>query len=157
MKKAFTIVILFVALVMMSFIISQEEPPVYKNLKVLPKNITKGEMDSLMHHFAGSLGQKCNFCHVFNEEQKKMDFASDAKKEKGTAREMWQMMVKLNKKYFDIKESKRLGTALEVTCFTCHRGAKQPETKPPVMRMGPPPGAHTPAMPANGTDTTKHL
>jgi Photosynthetic reaction centre cytochrome C subunit len=156
MKKIFTVAIFFVTLVMMSFIINKEAPPGFKNLKVLSKNTTKEEMDSLMHHFANSLGQKCGFCHVFNEEQKKMDFASDAKKEKGTAREMWLMTAKLNKKYFDIKDSKRFDAQLEVTCFTCHRGAKHPETKAPVMRMGPPPGGNTPTMPAIGTDTTKH-
>ena len=155
MKKFIAIGTCFVALVMMSFIISKEAPPRYKNLKILPKNTTKEEMDSLMHHFSRSLGKKCNFCHAFNEEQKKMDFASDAKKEKGIARDMWRMTAKLNKKYFDIKDSKRLDAKLEVTCYTCHRGAEKPETKSPLMmQMGPPPGARPAPMPP--TDSTKH-
>lgn len=156
MKKIFTIVICIFAIVMMSFIITKEAPPRYKNLKVLPKNTTKEEMDSLMHHFARSLGQKCGYCHVFNEEQKKMDFAADGKKEKAKAREMWQMTAKLNKKYFEINDSKRLDANLEVTCYTCHRGSKLPETKSPIVRMGPPPGGPIPAVPSIGTDTTKH-
>ncbi|MCW3094115.1 MAG: hypothetical protein JWP81_5184 [Ferruginibacter sp.] len=134
MKKIFILAIGFIAFVTMSFIITKEEPPRYKNLKVLSKNTTKEEMDSLMHHFARSLGQRCGYCHAFNEEQKKMDFASDAKKEKEIAREMWKMTAKLNKKYFDVKDSKRLDAKLEVTCFTCHRGAKEPETKSPIVR-----------------------
>ena len=132
MKITFTITLCCVALLMMSFLITQDEPPRYKNLKVLPKNITKDQMDSVMHHFANSMGKKCNFCHVFNQQENKMDFVSDAKPEKSTAREMWKMTAKLNKKYFDIKDSKKMGTHLEVTCFTCHHGAEHPETKPPA-------------------------
>lgn len=154
MKKLVTLFICFFALVTMSFVITSEAPPRYKNLKVLPKNTTKEEMDSLMHHFAASLGKKCNYCHVFNEEQKKMDFAADGKKEKETAREMWKMTAKLNKKYFDIKDSKRLDTKLEVTCFTCHRGAEHPETQAPI-KTGPPPAGRAPSA-AVGTDSTKH-
>ena len=152
MKKLFTITVCLFALVLMSFIITKDAPPLYKNLKVLPKNTTKEEMDSLMHHFARSLGKKCNFCHVFNDEQKKMDFESDAKKEKNIAREMWKMTAKLNKKYFDIKDSKKLDAKLEVTCYTCHRGAENPETKSP---MGPPPGGQPANTPATGKDSTK--
>ncbi|MEO6734618.1 MAG: c-type cytochrome [Ferruginibacter sp.] len=132
MKITFTIILLCVALLMMSFLITRDEPPRYKNLKILPKNITKDQMDSVMHHFTNSMGKKCNYCHVFNPEEKKMDFVSDAKKEKATAREMWKMTAKLNKKYFDVKDSKKLGAKLEVTCFTCHHGSEQPETKPPI-------------------------
>ena len=132
MKITFTIILLCVALLMMSFLITQDEPPKYKNLKILPKNITKDQMDSVMHHFANSMGKKCNFCHVYNQEEKKMDFVSDAKEEKATAREMWKMTAKLNKKYFDVKDSKNLDAKLEVTCFTCHHGSDHPETKPPM-------------------------
>ncbi len=152
MKIAFTIIFGCVALMMMSFLISKEEPT-YKNLKVLPKNITKDQMDSVMHHFANSMGKKCNFCHEYNQEEKKMDFASDAKKEKDIAREMWKMTAKLNNKYFDIKDSKNMDAKLEVTCFTCHHGSEHPESKPPMhddgpreKRGGPPPS----------TDSTKH-
>ena len=94
-------------------------------------------MDSVMHHFANSMGKKCNFCHVYNQEEKKMDFISDAKEEKATAREMWKMTAKLNKKYFDVKDSKNLGAKLEVTCFTCHHGDEHPETKPPMREDAP--------------------
>ena len=156
MKKMFTISICLFALVLMSFVITKNAPPIFKNLKVLPKNTTKEEMDSLMHHFARSLGKKCNFCHVYNDEEKKMDFVSDAKKEKNIAREMWQMTAKLNKKYFDIKDSKKLNAKLEVTCYTCHHGAEHPETKSPVMQAGPPPGGQPSNKPSSGTDSTKH-
>lgn len=155
MKITLTAIICLLALGMMSFMISKDAPPLYKNLKVLNKNTTKEQMDSLMHHFANSLGKKCNFCHVFNEDTKKMDFASDAKKEKEVAREMWLMTAKLNKKYFNIKDSKVLETKLEVTCYTCHRGDEHPKTKAPMMHMGPPPPPK-PATAPGGAEKPDH-
>lgn len=164
MKKSFIVILCCIAFVSMSFIFTKEDPPRYKNLKILPKDISKQQMDSVMRQFAGSLGVKCGFCHSYNQEQKSMDFASDEKKEKNTAREMWRMSTKLNKKYFDVKDSKSLGAKLEVTCYSCHHGAKDPETKAPV-KMGPPPGAgpqgaapggDAHAMVPAGGDSTKH-
>jgi hypothetical protein len=40
----------------MSFAVTKDEPT-YKNLKVLPKNINKKQMDSVMHHFTSSFSQ----------------------------------------------------------------------------------------------------
>ena len=134
MRRTFVVTLGLIAMIVVSFAFTAEEPPRYKNLKVLPKNTTKEQMDSVMHHFTGSLGVKCNFCHVFNAEQKAMDFASDDKPEKHTAREMLRMTQKLNKKYFDINNSKQLGAKLEVTCFTCHNGKEHPGTMPPPMQ-----------------------
>ena len=125
MKKTVTVTICFVALIMMSFAITKDEPQ-YKNLKVLPKSTTKQQMDSVMKHFTSALGVKCNFCHVFNQEQKSMDFASDANEHKEAARNMMKLTTKLNKKYFDVKDSKSLTSKLEVTCYTCHNGKSHP-------------------------------
>ncbi|HZF64616.1 MAG TPA: c-type cytochrome [Chitinophagaceae bacterium] len=130
MKRVLTVTICFIALVLMSFAITKDEP-LYKNLKILPKNTTKKQMDSVMHHFTGSLGVKCNFCHVFNTEKKALDFASDDNKHKNISRDMMRMTARLNKKYFDIKNSKSLDAKLEVTCFTCHNGKEHPGTLPP--------------------------
>lgn len=161
MKKASVVILCFIAFVFMSFIFSKEDAPRYKNLKILPKDIKKPQMDSIMKQFSASLGVKCGFCHSYNEAQKSMDFASDVKEEKNTAREMWRMNVKLNKKYFDVKDSKKLGAKLEVTCYSCHNGAKNPATKAPV-KSGPqgggpkglPGSSNAPQMGA--TDSTKH-
>ena len=65
MKKTSLIVLLLVAIVAMSFTFtSNPNPPRYANLKVLPKNTTKEQLDSVMKHFTAALGVKCNFCHV---------------------------------------------------------------------------------------------
>ena len=145
MKKILSVIACFVALVLMSFVITKDEPR-YKNLKVLPKNTTKQQMDSVMHHFSSSLGVRCNYCHQFNAEQKSMDFASDANEHKGVAREMMKMTSKLNKKYFHINNSKDLTAKLEITCYSCHNGKAHPATQPPAPQ-GPPAGGSAPAGP----------
>jgi hypothetical protein len=138
MKRILSVIVCFIALILMSFAVTKDEPT-YKNLKVLPKNINKKQMDSVMHHFASSLGVKCNYCHQYNAEQKAMDFASDANEKKGVARNMLKMMQKLNKKYFHINDSKNLTAKLEITCYSCHNGKANPATQPPP----PPPRPQT--------------
>lgn len=78
MKKTLLIGTL-VGLICVSFAFRQQ-PPKYENLKVLPKNTTKKEMDSIMKHFSLSLGVRCNFCHVRgNDAQRNFKFADDFK------------------------------------------------------------------------------
>lgn len=125
MKKAPIIILGVAAFVFMSFIVTTEEPR-YKNLKVLPKNITKPQLDSVMKYFTVALGVKCNFCHIRNEEKKEWDFASDANKHKNIARDMMKMTAKINDKYFDVENSKSLNADLEITCYTCHNGKAHP-------------------------------
>ena len=144
MKKIFSVTACFIALILMSFAVTKDEPT-YKNLKVLPKNTNKKQMDSVMHHFTASLGVKCNFCHQYNNEQKAMDFASDANEHKGVARDMMKMTAKLNKKYFDVNNSKSLTAKLEITCFSCHNGKEHPATMPPPPP--PRPQGNAPARP----------
>ncbi len=149
MKKTLFVITAFIGTVIMSLAFTKENAPPsrYKNLKVLPKNTTKEQMDSVMKHFSASLGVRCNYCHVFNQEQKAMDFASDGNKNKNIARDMWHMTAKLNKKYFDVKDSKDITARLEVSCYTCHHGAEHPATKAPAQQgpqggqrpQGPPP------------------
>jgi hypothetical protein len=138
MKRILSVIVCFIALILMSFAVTKDEPT-YKNLKVLPKNINKKQMDSVMHHFTSSLGVKCNYCHQYNAEQKAMDFASDANEKKGVARDMLKMMHKLNKKYFNVNDSKNLTAKLEITCYSCHNGKANPATQPPP----PPPRPQT--------------
>ncbi len=133
MKKSFLVIsgIIFFIACSYAFTTITEEPK-YKNLKILPKNITHEQMDSVMHHFTASLNVKCNFCHVRNQETKEWDHASDANKHKLVARDMMKMTNKINDKYFPYAgKAKNLSTALTVTCYTCHNGQKEPTIKPP--------------------------
>jgi hypothetical protein len=133
MKKSFLVTTGLVMMIVISFAFTKDDPR-YKNLKVLPKDINKQQMDSVMKSFTVALGVKCNFCHVFNQEQKAMDFASDANKHKGIAREMLKMTAKINDKYFDVKNAKSLNADLEVTCYTCHNGKAHPAKLPTAAK-----------------------
>lgn len=93
----------------------------FKNLKVLPKNISEKALDSIMHDISRDLGVKCNFCHVRTEDRK-WDFASDKKGEKEIARDMMRMTIKINKKFFHVKKPAIGDNVSVVTCFTCHHG-----------------------------------
>ncbi|ANE53478.1 c-type cytochrome [Flavisolibacter tropicus] len=125
MKKSYLVTLGLALAVVISSAFTKDEPR-YKNLKVLPKNTTKEQMDSVMKHFTVALGVKCNFCHVYNQEQKSMDFASDGNNHKSIARDMLKMTAKLNDKYFNVKHADKLDADLEVTCYTCHNGKVHP-------------------------------
>ncbi len=133
MKKS--VGVLLTLVVSVTFLVSFMKPKesLYKNLKVLPKNISKADMDSVMHHFTGSLGVKCTFCHVkLNNEKKDWDFANDTLEEKQMARHMLKMTKSINKKFFknDIKNID-YPQMNEVTCNSCHNGNKKPKRMPP--------------------------
>ncbi|MEP7257819.1 MAG: c-type cytochrome [Flavitalea sp.] len=113
-----------VAVIMISLSFVKEDPtPGFKNLKVLPKNTTHDQMDSIMKHFAKSLGVKCNYCHVRTEDGKHLDFPNDGEPHKNVARSMLKMTAKINKKYFG-------HGAPSVTCFSCHNGKEEPALFP---------------------------
>lgn len=100
--------------------------PQWKNLKVLPQNISEDSLKGLMRGYNAALGVKCNFCHAENPETKKMDFASDAKKEKDFARHMIVMTRELNAKNFNWENAKNPEMINVVTCVMCHRGNESP-------------------------------
>ncbi len=130
MKKTAIIILCFAAVISMSFMVTND-PTGYKNLKVLPKNTNKQQLDSVMKHFTIALGVKCNFCHVrLNDEQKNWDFASDNNEHKIIARDMMRMTARINKKFFDVKNTKSLDADLEVSCYTCHGGKVHPAKFP---------------------------
>jgi Flp pilus assembly protein TadD len=94
----------------------------YKNLKVLPPDTTRPRMTVIMHGFTDALGVHCDFCHA--GANGKMDFASDEKDEKKSARVMMKMTWAINKDTLPALEG--MSKDAEVTCYTCHRGAKKP-------------------------------
>lgn len=90
---------------------ANDGPP--KNLKVLPKKWSRAKVEDYMRsQLNRGLGVKCKFCHNTR------DFASDENKHKEMARKMMRMTSGLNRQYFKGKE--------EITCFTCHKGKKEP-------------------------------
>jgi hypothetical protein len=135
----------------------QEEKPKYTNLKVLPKDISDKQLHDIMEEWEHALGARCSFCHVRNEETKKMDWASDAKPEKEMARHMFKMTAAINKKYFEAKkDSTGMMAETGINCNTCHRGTSHPEVVKASANRGPRPGgsAGSPAGGQGGTPST---
>jgi len=130
MRKTVLVIAAFVALLTISLAFTEPKDRIYKNLKVLPKDITKPQMDSVMQSFTVALGVKCNFCHVRTADNKDWDFPSDANKHKLISRDMMKMTNKINKKYFDVT-GKGLSASLMVTCYTCHNGKPEPAARAP--------------------------
>lgn len=127
-KKTITLSILLGIVMTLSAFMSRQEPqPKFTNLKVLPKNISKDDLDKVMDGFKAALGVKCNFCHVPRKDNpKKMDFASDEKNHKLIARDMMKMTAKINKKYFNHKDKE--GKLTNISCASCHNGKEEPLT-----------------------------
>src|SRR6185295_12608097 len=106
-------------------------PDKFVNLKVLPKKITKDDLVSTMRQFSIGLGVRCNYCHAQADSSKGMNFASDAKKEKTTARAMIKMVNEINTKLIPKAGMK---SPAKVQCITCHRGVASPKTLTEVMK-----------------------
>jgi len=126
-----TLVAIIVGLFMLAGIAATKPPeaPKYKNLKILPKNISKEDLDKVMDHFKAALGVKCSFCHAPSKDtaQKWPDFASDEKPEKLIARKMMKMTSKINKKFFSDNKNDQGVVVPAVECMTCHRGSPHPD------------------------------
>jgi Photosynthetic reaction centre cytochrome C subunit len=107
------------------------DPPKFKNLKILPKDISKDDLDKVMDKFKAALGVKCSFCHAPSKDstQKWPDFASDDKPEKLIARKMMKMTTRINKKYFSYEKNEQGQSIAVVECMTCHRGSPHPDAK----------------------------
>jgi photosynthetic reaction center cytochrome c subunit len=103
-----------------------------KNVQVL-KDLPADQLIPTMRFFTYSLGVNCQFCHVQG------DNPSDDKPTKKTAREMISMVMAINKDNFNARTA--------VTCYTCHRGANEPEPIQPGESTKIVPGG-TPPPPA---------
>ena len=97
-----------------------EDQATFKNVKILTNVTSKTEMRRIMKEQAAALGVKCSHCHVPGK------FELDDKEEKRRAREMMEMVKKLEETTFKDEEKKP-----SVTCWTCHRGKTEPETVVP--------------------------
>ena len=120
MKKIFGACVCMTLLTCLSY---AQMPEKFTNLQYFPKDIAKKDLMQTMRTFSFSLGVRCEFCHVEGQD-KKTDFASDAKQEKQTARAMLKMVDDINKSYIA-----NLGkaSAIQVQCVTCHRAVSRPQ------------------------------
>jgi hypothetical protein len=99
----------------------------FKNLKILPSDISQSKLDSIMESYNKALGVSCNFCHsaVANFPDS-LDFAADENKMKENARDMMRMNIYINKTWFYFDKTERPEYLKVVNCMTCHHGEAYP-------------------------------
>lgn len=101
----------------------------YKNLKVLPKDISEKQLDSIMDSYNKALKVSCDFCHAKAKKDPlsllphtdELDYAIDIPM-KEEARKMIRLQIDINKNYFYHDSTKRPEFLNVVSCNTCHRG-----------------------------------
>jgi tetratricopeptide (TPR) repeat protein len=127
--RALPTCIAFAALLLMGTPAAAQFPDKFTNLKVLPKDISKRELESTMRGFAFALGVRCDHCHVDKKAPEKgLDFPADDKDAKKTARVMLQMVTAINHDYISkVVKTPPSSTAIQVQCVTCHHGLTQPQ------------------------------
>ena len=89
-----------------------------KNAIIMAVTVPKKYMKTI----GKDLGVKCTFCHDLNDKSIDTDH-------KLIAREMMKMQKDLNKQYFAMIGDSLLKheNTLKISCWTCHRGAKEPQ------------------------------
>jgi len=129
-KNKFTVLVVLSLIILIG--VAAVKQPVnenFKNLQVLPKNITNDSLDRIMDGFNNMLGVDCKYCHYHDKKADTLIFDKDDKPEKEIARNMMRMTMDINKKYFQFNETVTADQVQAVTCFTCHRGEPMPADK----------------------------
>ncbi|MEN9571210.1 MAG: hypothetical protein RL172_2441 [Bacteroidota bacterium] len=112
------------------------QPPArpYKNLQVLPQDISEKTLDSLMNTYNKALKVSCDFCHnkatdlagLAPAGSSPLDFAGENGM-KDEARHMIRLTIDINKTHFKQDSTRRPGYLMNmITCNTCHRGNPYP-------------------------------
>ena len=111
-------------------------PEKFTNLQVLPKDISRPDLVTMMRGFSGQTGSRCSTCHLGEEgnDLSTYDFASDVRPAKAVARKMMLMTRAINGPLLEGVGTPPAAGAQKVTCYTCHRGAKTPLTAPPPVK-----------------------
>ena len=133
--KAFSRWLAPLGLLLFSIPAAGQIPDKFTNLQVLPKDISKQELQSTMRGFAFSLNVRRNYCHAQKKEGEKpgLDYASDEKDTKKTARAMLQMVAAINRDYISKVPQTPPSPQIQVQCVTCHHGLEQPRTLNSVL------------------------
>lgn len=99
-------------------------PEQFTNLQVLPRDISRDDLTGIMRNLTTSLGMRCDACHVSNDGN--LEFASDDREMKKTAREMFRMVADINTRLAGM--GRTLDARTRVRCVTCHHGLAKPRT-----------------------------
>ncbi len=115
---------------------AQEPPDSFRNLKILPKDISRDSLITVMRGFALALGVRCEFCHVEGPPdangRRRLEPAKDDKAPKRDARVMMRMVALLNDSVLPTLP-KRGDPKVKVQCVTCHAGKARPRTLVDVL------------------------
>jgi hypothetical protein len=122
MKSLSLILVLFVFLAASA---TAGVPDKFTNLKILPKDIGKRELISVMQEFSEALGANCTDCHEMKTpgDYNSIDWASEKMPHKEIARGMMKMTQEVNAKLLPAATGKH---DFQVRCVTCHRGVEVP-------------------------------
>jgi len=130
-KKTVTAIVLLAALILIGTAATVPPKSNFRNLKVLPKDISDHQLDSLMDSYNRALKVSCDFCHervkdntgLTPAENAPLDFAADNGM-KENARRMIRLTIDINKKNFNYDTIPKKPDHLlnVITCNTCHRG-----------------------------------
>jgi hypothetical protein len=100
-------------------------PATFTNLQVLPKDSTRADVVGRMRAIAGALGARCTTCHVGPDNLEGMDFATDERPAKQTARTMMRMVESINANFMSALPASTTKREA-VACITCHRRSMKP-------------------------------
>jgi hypothetical protein len=130
MKNKFFVVAGLAALVIFGIAASSPKMSYERNLKVLPKDISDADLDSIMDTYSRQLNVSCEFCHAPGKANPQdLDYASDDKAEKEITRQMMRMTEAINKDFFNYTIVYKANENMAVSCFTCHDGFPRPDLK----------------------------
>ena len=104
-------------------------PAKFENLLYFPKDIARDTLVNIMRGFSFALGVRCQYCHAGGDGISfvGVDFKSDEKRTKRTARYMLRMADTINDRLLAALPDR--GTPpVRIGCVTCHRGLSKPAT-----------------------------
>jgi tetratricopeptide (TPR) repeat protein len=104
-------------------------PPTFTNLQYFPRDIGRDALVQRMREFSFALNVRCQYCHAGGDgvSFEGVDFASDEKSAKRTARFMLRMVDTLNKTTLAALPDRR-DPPVQLDCVHCHRGSLFPTT-----------------------------
>jgi len=106
------------------------KPDMLHNIQVLPKDITPDQLMAVMRTWNEVLNVDCVFCHKGQVGQpwSTFDFTDDSKVRHQVARLMVRATNQLNEQFAELGDPDQ---PMKVTCATCHRRNRHPETELP--------------------------
>ena len=110
-------------------------PTRFENLQVLPKDITRDSLLTVMFGFADGLGVQCGYCHSGGDPRTLIgvQFKADDKPSKVRARAMYTITSQINALLLADTSGRHLEA--RVTCLTCHRGMPDPRPLHEVLAV----------------------